>query len=123
RLNCYNPINIVENVKHQLKQGIKQVYLTSQDCSTYMYNNTRLVDLVRDIVHLDYKFFLRIGMLNPRFIVDNFDQLISMFKFDKVYQFLHIPIQSGSDAVLKKRILTRLSPSIPSIQKHLKSLV
>jgi len=102
RLNCYNPINIVENVKHQLKQGIKQIYLTSQDCSTYTYNNTRLVDLVREIVHLDYKFFLRIGMLNPRFIVDNFDQLISIFKFDKVYQFLHIPIQSGSDAVLKK---------------------
>jgi tRNA A37 methylthiotransferase MiaB len=41
-------------------------------------------------------------MLNPKFIVDNFDQLISMFKLDKVYQFLHIPIQSGSDAVLKK---------------------
>jgi len=41
-------------------------------------------------------------MLNPRFIVDNFDQLISMFKLDKVYQFLHIPIQSGSNAVLKK---------------------
>lgn len=102
RLNCYNPINIVENVTHQLKQGIKQIYLTSQDCSTYIYNNKRLVDLVREIVHLDYKFFLRIGMLNPRFIVDNFDQLISMFKFDKVYQFLHIPIQSGSDPVLKK---------------------
>jgi len=102
RLNCYDPTNIVENVKHQLKQGIKQIYLTSQDCSTYAYNNTRLVDLVRDIVSLDYKFFLRIGMLNPKFIVDNFDQLISMFKLDKVYQFLHIPIQSGSDTVLKK---------------------
>ena len=102
RLNCYKPTSIVENVKHQVKQGIKQVYLTSQDCSTYLYNNTRLVDLVQEIVKLDYKFFLRIGMLNPRFIVDNFDQLISMFKFDKVYQFLHIPIQSGSDAVLKK---------------------
>ena len=102
RLNCYDPINIVENVKYQLKQGIKQIYLTSQDCSTYMYNNTRLVDLVQEIVQLDFKFFLRIGMLNPKFIVDNFDQLISMFKLDKVYQFLHIPIQSGSDDVLKK---------------------
>ncbi len=102
RLNCYDPINIVENVQHQLEQGIKQVYLTSQDCSTYLYKNTRLGDLVQEIVQLDYKFFLRIGMLNPRFIVDNFDQLISMYKLDKVYQFLHIPIQSGSDAVLKK---------------------
>jgi len=102
RLNCYKPIKIVENVKYQLKQGIKQVYLTSQDCSTYLYKNTGLGDLVQEIVQLDYKFFLRIGMLNPRFIVDNFDQLISMYKLDKVYQFLHIPIQSGSDAVLKK---------------------
>ena len=102
RLNCYKPISIVENVKHQLKQGIKQVYLTSQDCSTFQYNNTKLADLVQKIVQLDSKFFLRIGMLNPKFIVDNFDQLISIFNLDKVYQFLHIPIQSGSDAVLKK---------------------
>ena len=102
RLNCYNPINIVNNVKYQLKQGIKQVYLTSQDCSTFQYKNTKLVDLIQEIVHLDYKFFLRVGMLNPRFIVDNFYQLLSMFKLDKVYQFLHIPIQSGSDVVLKK---------------------
>ena len=102
RLNCYNPINIVKNVQHQLEQGIKQVYLTSQDCSTFQYNNTRLVDLVQEIAHLDYKFFLRVGMLNPKFIVDSFDQLISLFKLDKVYQFLHIPIQSGSDFVLKK---------------------
>ncbi|MBY9020160.1 MAG: tRNA (N(6)-L-threonylcarbamoyladenosine(37)-C(2))-methylthiotransferase [Candidatus Lokiarchaeota archaeon] len=101
-LNCYEPKSIIENIKHQLKQGIKQIYLTSQDCSTYMSNNMRLVDLIQEIGNLDFKFFLRIGMLNPKFIVDNFDQLISMFKFDKVYQFLHIPIQSGSDAVLKK---------------------
>jgi threonylcarbamoyladenosine tRNA methylthiotransferase CDKAL1 len=119
RLNCYDPKNIIENIKHQLNQGIKQVYLTSQDCSTYMHNNTRLVDLVQEIVHLDYKFFLRIGMLNPRFIVDNFDQLISMFKFDKVYQFLHIPIQSGSDAVLRKMNRPYL---ISDISEKLKNL-
>jgi len=126
RLNCYNPINIVENVNHQLKQGIKQVYLTSQDCSTYMYNNTRLVDLVQEIVHLDYKFFLRIGMLNPKFIVDNFDQLISMFKLDKVYQFLHIPIQSGSDAILKKMnrpyLISDIAEKLKILRKEFPSL-
>ncbi len=102
KLFCYNPDNILDNVKHQLKQGIKQIYLTSQDCSVYQYDNTNLGDLVRNIVNLDYKFFLRIGMINPSFLVKNFDQLISIFKHEKVYQFLHVPIQSGSDAVLKK---------------------
>ncbi|HEY0089018.1 MAG TPA: MiaB/RimO family radical SAM methylthiotransferase, partial [Candidatus Lokiarchaeia archaeon] len=63
KLNCYNPDNIVRNVEHQLKQEIKQIYLTSQDCSIYQYNETGLVDLVEKIVNLDYKFFLRVGMI------------------------------------------------------------
>ncbi|NVM17590.1 MAG: tRNA (N(6)-L-threonylcarbamoyladenosine(37)-C(2))-methylthiotransferase [Candidatus Lokiarchaeota archaeon] len=102
RLTCYEPQNIIKNVEHQLKQGIKQIYLTSQDCSTYKYENTKLVDLISEITELDYKFFLRVGMLNPKFIVDDFEQLLSIFKLQKVYQFLHIPIQSGSDSVLDR---------------------
>jgi MiaB-like tRNA modifying enzyme len=102
RLHCYEPQNIIENVKHQIEQGIKQIYLTSQDCSTYEYGSVKLIDLVSRIVELDYKFFLRVGMLNPKFLVDNFEQLLSIFKLKKVYQFLHIPIQSGSDSVLKR---------------------
>jgi len=101
-LNCYEPKNITENVKHQLKQGIKQIYLTSQDCSTYEYENIKLTDLISKIVELDYKFFLRVGMLNPKFIVNEFEQLLSIFRLKKVYQFLHIPIQSGSDLILKR---------------------
>ena len=99
-LNCYDPINIVRNVEHQLKQNIKQIYLTSQDCSTYNYNNTHLQGLVQKIVALKYDFFLRVGMLNPSFLIDNFSQLLQLFKYKKVYQFLHVPIQSGSDTVL-----------------------
>ncbi len=101
KLNCYNPKRIVENIEYQLNQGIKQVYLTSQDCSTYRYNGTELLDLVNQIVDLDFKFFLRIGMINPCFLIDDLNQLFSIFKLSKVYQFLHIPIQSGSDRILK----------------------
>jgi len=101
KLICYDPKHIVKNVKHQLKQGIKQLYLTSQDCGIYEYQEINLFNLVEQIVNLEYKFFLRIGMINPLFLIDNFDQLISIFKLEKVYQFLHIPIQSGSNNVLQ----------------------
>jgi len=102
KLNCYNPENIIENVNYQLKQGIKQIYLTSQDCSTFKYNDINLFDLVKAITDLPFKFYLRMGMINPSFLINNFDQLISIFNLDKVYQFLHIPIQSGSNRILKK---------------------
>jgi len=120
KLNCYDPENIVRNVEHQLKQNIKQIYLTSQDCSTYNYNNTHLQDLVRKIVELKYDFFLRVGMLNPRFLIDNFNQLLQIFKYKKVYQFLHVPIQSGSDTVLAKMNRTYKISDIEGKLKMLK---
>ena len=118
-LKCYDPENIVRNVEHQLKQNIKQIYLTSQDCSTYTYNNTDLKDLVQKIVELKYEFFLRVGMLNPRFLIDNFSQLLQMFKYKKVYQFLHVPIQSGSDIILANMNRTY---KISDIEVKLKTL-
>jgi MiaB-like tRNA modifying enzyme len=102
RLNCYNPRSIIQNALTQLEQGIKQLYLTSQDCSIYEYDDIQLSDLVEEIIKLDYKFFLRIGMINPSFLIENTEQLISIFKQPKVYQFLHIPIQSGSNSILRK---------------------
>ena len=112
RLNCYDPKYIVENIHHQLKQGIKQIYLTSQDCSTYRYDGYELVDVVREAVNLNYEFFLRIGMVNPSFLINNVEQLMAIFKLDKVYQFLHIPIQSASTEILKKMQRTYIIPDI-----------
>ena len=119
KLNCYDPNNIIENVKYQLNQGIKQIYLTSQDCSTFKYNNINLFDLVKSINDLPFKFYLRMGMINPSFLINNLDQLNSIFNLDKVYQFLHIPIQSGSNNVLK---LMQRPYLIPQITDKIESL-
>ncbi|MFX1468797.1 MAG: tRNA (N(6)-L-threonylcarbamoyladenosine(37)-C(2))-methylthiotransferase [Promethearchaeota archaeon] len=126
RLNCYNPKDIIKNVEYQLKQGIKQIYLTSQDCSIYQFNGTSLKDLINTIVSLDYKFFLRIGMINPSFLIDHTDELISIFESKKVYQFLHIPIQSGSSKILKKMqrtyTISDIVNNIELLQKKFKNL-
>lgn len=119
RLKCYNYQTILENVQHQLAQGIKQIYLTSQDCSTYEYEERKLVDLISKIVTLDYKFFLRVGMLNPSFLINEFDQLTTIFNFKEVYQFLHVPIQSGSDHILS---LMKRTYNISDIKEKLKIL-
>jgi MiaB-like tRNA modifying enzyme len=120
-LTCYKPQNIVENIKHQLDQGIKQIYLTSQDCSIYEYEGKQLEDLINKITNLEYKFLLRIGMINPSFLVNSVDQLLSIFQSEKVYQFLHIPIQSGSDIVLKKMnrtyTISEIKPTIETLRE------
>ncbi|UCC19814.1 MAG: tRNA (N(6)-L-threonylcarbamoyladenosine(37)-C(2))-methylthiotransferase [Promethearchaeota archaeon] len=125
-LNCYNPKSIIQNVKHQLEQGIKQIYLTSQDCSTYQYNDTNLADIVEKIVSLDFKFFLRIGMINPAFLIKNTEQLISIFKQPRVYQFLHIPIQSGSNKILqrmqRKYLISDIIYSIEVLREEFENL-
>ncbi|TFG16068.1 MAG: tRNA (N(6)-L-threonylcarbamoyladenosine(37)-C(2))-methylthiotransferase [Promethearchaeota archaeon] len=118
QLYCYNPLSILNNVKSQLKQGIKQIYLTSQDCSTYKYAKTNLAELIGNIANLKEKFYLRLGMINPRFLVDELDQLIMIFNYDKVYKLFHMPIQSGSDDVLQKMNRTyRIKPVIENLKK------
>jgi MiaB-like tRNA modifying enzyme len=101
-LKCYKPENIIKSIEHQLSQGIKQLYLTSQDCSTYNYNSVQLGDLISKINEIPYKFFLRMGMINPSFLINDLDQIIKALELPKIYQFLHIPIQAASDRILKK---------------------
>ncbi len=40
-------------------------------------------------------------MINPNYMNDMIDELPSIFANRKIYDFLHLPIQSGSDHVLK----------------------
>ena len=43
---------------------------------------------------------LRIGMTNPPYILDHLEEIAKILNHPKVYSFLHVPVQSGSDSVL-----------------------
>ncbi|MCX6741855.1 MAG: tRNA (N(6)-L-threonylcarbamoyladenosine(37)-C(2))-methylthiotransferase [Candidatus Pacearchaeota archaeon] len=99
---------IIKNVEQDIAAGCKEIWLTSQDNVLYgidFEENTKKVSqlprLINKICDLKHKFFLRVGMMNPEYILPVLDELIESYQNEKVYKFLHIPIQSGSDKVLK----------------------
>jgi tRNA A37 methylthiotransferase MiaB len=51
---------------------------------------------------VDGDFKIRIGMLNPQYMPEMIDRLAGVFESDRMFRFVHMPVQSGSDAILRK---------------------
>ncbi|PIO00253.1 threonylcarbamoyladenosine tRNA methylthiotransferase [archaeon CG10_big_fil_rev_8_21_14_0_10_43_11] len=99
RGNLYSyPIrDIVRNVKN----AHGEVWLTSQDMGCYGFDsNTNLANLLNQINALGKRVWVRVGMMSPQHAARIQKPLITSFASDKVFKFLHIPVQSGSNAVL-----------------------
>ncbi|MBU1136115.1 MAG: tRNA (N(6)-L-threonylcarbamoyladenosine(37)-C(2))-methylthiotransferase [Nanoarchaeota archaeon] len=103
KLFSYTQNNIIKNIENDLKSGAKEIWLTSQDNASYGQDRKKseLPDLLKKILELKYNFRLRIGMMNPENIFPILNELIEIYKNEKIYKFLHMPIQSGSDKILK----------------------
>jgi len=94
---------IVKEMKNSLNQGCKEIWLTSQDCGCYGRDmNSSLPRLLQTVCKIDEKFFVRIGMMNPTYVKHMLDDLIDSYKSERIFKFLHLPIQSGSNQILKK---------------------
>ncbi|WP_457555292.1 radical SAM protein, partial [Candidatus Pyrohabitans sp.] len=82
--------------------GYREIQLTSQDTAVYGRDiSTTLPELLGELVDLPYEFRIRVGMMNPTYAGEIFDGLLEAFESEKIYKFLHLPVQSGSDAVLR----------------------
>jgi tRNA A37 methylthiotransferase MiaB len=45
---------------------------------------------------------IRVGMMNPATVKGILDDLVDAFASDRIFKFVHLPVQSGSDAVLDR---------------------
>jgi len=48
------------------------------------------------------KYFIRIGMLNPTHLLKIIDNFLKVCEDERIFKFFHIPVQSGSDKVLRE---------------------
>ncbi len=123
----YPPKKLIDEVESCVKDGCKEIWLTGQDTSCYgMDIGTNLPKLLQMLVKVEGDFKIRVGMANPKHIKNYTKELIDVFKSDKIFKFLHIPIQSGSNLVLKamkrdyfvedfKTIIEQFRKEIPQI--------
>lgn len=126
-LSSYPPEEIIDRVRRVTSAGVKEIWLTSQDTGCYGFDcGTSLPKLVEEIVKIEKDFTVRMGMANPEHILQIIDDLIGVLKHEKVFKFLHIPVQSGNNEILlaMKReytieqfteIVTRVRREIPDI--------
>lgn len=93
--------DVLDEARSMLAAGRKELWITSQDTAAYgLDTGPTLPRLLSDLCDLPYRFFVRVGMMNPRNALPILDDLIDAYRHPKVYKFLHLPVQSGDDDVL-----------------------
>jgi len=102
-LKSVSPETIIKDAEQALRHGAKEIYLTAQDTAVYGRDiGTDISSLVQRVTGLPREFRVRIGMMNPAYAYPIREKLWKVYAEPKVYTFLHLPVQSGSDPVLMR---------------------
>ena len=100
-LRSYGVQEIVERVKKDLTLGVREFWVTAQDTACYGRDKgTNLAELLHAICDVEGDFRVRVGMMTPNMAVDILDDLIQAFKSEKIFKFIHLPVQSGDNQIL-----------------------
>jgi MiaB-like tRNA modifying enzyme len=103
KLRSFDKKEILENIKMTLQSGAKEIQLTSQDLAIYGLEKGKflLPELLKEISKIEGDFRVRLGMMNPKFARKIFGKILKILENEKFYKFLHLPLESGSNNVLK----------------------
>ena len=101
-LSSYPVSEIVEAARKALQEGVKEIWLTSQDVVGYGFDkNTTLPTLLKELTALpgDFKIWMSRG--NPVHLQNIKEELFPLLNHEKMFRFLHLPIYSGSNRILR----------------------
>ena len=91
---------IIYETKNLVSKGAREIILLGQNVNAYNYNNShRLSSLIRTLSNIKNLKRIRFTTSHPK---DMTEDLIDCYRdCEKLMPFLHLPIQSGSNKILK----------------------
>ncbi len=103
QITSYRIGDIMHAIKEDTREGCQEIWLSSTDNGCYGFDiGTDIIELLRKCSLLPEDFRIRIGMMNPMYLGFLKDRLIQLLEeSNKIYRFLHIPVQSGSERILR----------------------
>jgi MiaB-like tRNA modifying enzyme len=126
RLHSYPARTILINTERAITEGCKEIWVTAEDTAAYMDEGIKLPELLEKLTNIKERFYIRVGMMNPENVLPILDELINTLASEKLFKFLHIPVQSGNNYILERmrrkysvddfrEIVERVRKSIPKL--------
>jgi MiaB-like tRNA modifying enzyme len=96
----------IEDIHHVVERcvhlGYQEIRLTSQDAAVYGSDTGEtLTSLLQDVGKIEGTHKYRLGMFNPDLVLDSIDDILQAMDNPRFFKFFHIPLQTGSDTVLR----------------------
>lgn len=99
-----DPKTIIQEAAHLFENGYREVTLLGQNVNSYLWNSTDstidFADLMEQIALISPMLRVRFATSHPKDISDKLIQTIA--QHTNICKYIHLPVQSGSSAVLKK---------------------
>jgi threonylcarbamoyladenosine tRNA methylthiotransferase CDKAL1 len=102
-LKSFTEEEILAEILVHAHTGTPEIQITAQDISCWGRDiGKSLPGLLKGVEDLPGRFMIRVGMMNPATVMGILDDLVDAFASDRIFKFVHLPVQSGSDAILDR---------------------
>lgn len=116
--------DVVSECSELISGGVKEITLLGQNVNSYK-SDVGFAELLRRIAELDGDFTLRFMTSHPKDVSDELISVMAEYK-GKIAPYFHLPLQSGSNRILKAmnrtydregflKVVERLRTAIPDI--------
>jgi len=126
--------DIVKDIEKGLKEGFNKFIFTSEDTGSWGQDiGKNITDLMRSVNKIDGEFKVALTTFNPQWFM-KYPEIYELLKMGKIDEKIYLPLQSGSNKILKLmnrgytvedylNIFNRLKKELPRIKIQVDVLV